>query len=77
MTNTLEHAHPSKESLVVDKVDAANLTCTKGCKQRLLEDENFDTLSLTCKKSKVSVCMRILIFTYRINAFKRRKQTFT
>lgn len=65
MKNTLEHANPKKESIVVDNVDAANPTCTKGRKRRLSEDENLDTLN--CKKSKVSVRMRI--FTYRINAF--------
>jgi len=49
-----------------NKVDAVNPTCTKGRKRRLSEDENLGIL--TCKKSKVSVHMRI--FTYKINAFK-------
>ena len=47
-------------------VDAANLTSTKGCKRRLSEDENLGIM--TCKKSKVSVHVRI--FTYEINASK-------
>jgi hypothetical protein len=58
---------------ITNKFDEAKPTCTKGGKRRRLsEDENLDIT--TCKKCKVSVHMRI--FTYRINAFKR-KQTFT
>jgi hypothetical protein len=50
----------------MNKVDVANPTCTKGRKRRLSEDENLGIM--TCKKSKVSVRMRI--FTYGTNAFK-------
>ena len=56
----------------MNKVDAANPTCTKGHKQRLSGDENLDIM--ICKKSKVSVHMRI--FTYKMKPFKRRKKTF-
>ena len=53
---------------ITNKVDATNPTCTKGRKRRLSEDENLGIM--TCKKSKVSVHVRI--FTCKINAFKRR-----
>ena len=57
----------------MNKVDAANLTCAKGRKQRRSEDKNLGII--TCKKSKVSV--HVKIFTCEINVFKRIKRTFT
>jgi hypothetical protein len=58
---------------ITNEVDAANPTCTKGRKRRLSEDENLGIM--TCKRSKVSVYVRIFTFC-EINVLKRRKQTF-